>query len=51
LRDPVHRIVNDAGDAARRINPALESISVSATTGEGLEQWYDWLAGQISEKK
>ena len=36
---------------ARRINPALESISVSATTGEGLEQWYDWLAGQTSAEK
>jgi hydrogenase nickel incorporation protein HypB len=35
---------------ARRINPALESISVSASTGEGLEQWYDWLAGQTSER-
>jgi hydrogenase nickel incorporation protein HypB len=26
---------------ARRINPALEVIQISATRGDGLEQWYD----------
>lgn len=28
---------------ARKINPALEFIEVSATTGEGMEKWYAWL--------
>ena len=28
---------------ARRINPELEFLSLSAKTGDGLEQWYTWL--------
>lgn len=28
---------------ARRINPDLSFIPLSAKTGEGLEQWYDWV--------
>ena len=28
---------------ARRVNPALQFFRVSATTGEGLDQWYDFL--------
>ena len=28
---------------ARRINPTLEALEVSATTGEGLQTWLDWL--------
>jgi len=30
--------------AARRFNPAVEVLAVSATTGEGLGAWLDWLA-------
>jgi hydrogenase nickel incorporation protein HypB len=30
-------------EAARRVNPALEVLPVSARTGEGLEAWFDWL--------
>jgi len=29
---------------ARQINPALQVIEVSATTGEGVEQWLAWLS-------
>lgn len=29
--------------AARRVNPSLEILGVSALTGEGLEGWYAWL--------
>ncbi len=29
---------------ARRINPSVEIISVSAKTGDGLMDWYQWLA-------
>ncbi len=28
---------------ARQVNPALEVVRVSATRGDGLEGWYDWL--------
>jgi len=28
---------------ARRVNPAMEFIELSCSTGEGLSQWYDWL--------
>jgi hydrogenase nickel incorporation protein HypB len=28
---------------ARRVNPAIEILQVSAQTGEGMDAWYDWL--------
>lgn len=28
---------------ARRVNPAIEVLQVSATTGEGMDAWIDWL--------
>lgn len=31
---------------ARSLNPNLEFILVSAKTGEGMNLWYEWLAGQ-----
>ena len=33
--------------AARTVNPGLEFLHVSATTGEGLEPWYDWLKSRL----
>jgi len=33
---------------ARRINPSLEVLQLSAETGEGIEAWYDWLRTQHS---
>lgn len=30
-------------DYARRINPDIETIHLSATQGEGLQNWYHWL--------
>ena len=30
-------------DAARRVNPAIEVIQLSATSGEGLDDWLHWL--------
>jgi hydrogenase nickel incorporation protein HypB len=30
-------------EAARRVNPAIEVIRLSARTGEGMEAWLDWL--------
>ncbi|MFZ0706341.1 MAG: hydrogenase nickel incorporation protein HypB [Candidatus Korobacteraceae bacterium] len=32
-----------ARENARRVNPQMEIIDVSSTTGEGLEQWMHWL--------
>ena len=30
-------------DLAKRVNPDLEFFEVSAKTGEGLKEWYNWL--------
>ena len=35
--------VDAAKDYARRVNKDLEFISVSVKTGEGMDQWYQWL--------
>jgi len=34
---------------ALKINPKLQFFEVSATTGEGMELWYDWLKRQQSQ--
>ncbi|MCU1354328.1 MAG: hydrogenase nickel incorporation protein HypB [Acidimicrobiales bacterium] len=39
----VDRCVADA----RRLNPDLEVVLVSATTGEGLDDWYAWLSPHV----
>ncbi len=31
-------------DYARRVNPAIKVLRVSATSGEGMDDWYRWLA-------
>lgn len=33
---------------AHRVNPNLQVFQVSATTGEGLQHWYDWVTAQIN---
>lgn len=35
--------------AARGVNPDLEFLRVSATTGEGLDAWYAWLRERLQE--
>ncbi len=35
--------VGRAIDCARRVNPGIEVIRVSAKTGEGMGEWLDWL--------
>ena len=30
-------------DNARRVNPDIRVLQVSATTGEGMQGWYDWI--------
>ncbi len=34
-------------DYALQVNPNLEFFEVSATTGEGMQAWYDWLQAQL----
>jgi hydrogenase nickel incorporation protein HypB len=36
---------------ARRINPDIEVLQLSATQGEGLADWYAWLRGQVSSER
>ena len=31
-------------DPARRVNPGIEVIEVSATTGAGMDDWLEWIA-------
>jgi hydrogenase nickel incorporation protein HypB len=33
-------------DYARQVNPGLRILQVSATRGDGLTDWYDWLREQ-----
>jgi hydrogenase nickel incorporation protein HypB len=33
---------------ARRVNPSIEVLQVSATRGEGLEDWYTWLRARLA---
>jgi hydrogenase nickel incorporation protein HypB len=35
---------------ARQVNPALQVIQLSATRGDGLEEWYDWLRAKRRER-
>jgi len=35
--------VNQALDYARRVNPSINILCVSARTGEGFDQWLDWI--------
>ncbi len=37
--------VEKCAQAARSVNPKLEILQISATTGEGMDHWYDWLRG------
>ncbi|MGB5190978.1 hydrogenase nickel incorporation protein HypB [Robiginitalea sp.] len=43
--------VGKVKDYALQVNPNLKFFEVSATTGEGMEAWYDWLKTQIVPKK
>jgi len=36
--------VDQCIDYARRVNPAIKVLQVSATSGEGMDDWYRWLA-------
>ncbi|MEI7981025.1 MAG: hydrogenase nickel incorporation protein HypB, partial [Bacteroidota bacterium] len=38
--------VDTAISYARQLNPDLAFITMSARTGEGMQQWLDWIAGE-----
>ena len=33
-------------DYARRVNPSIQVLTVSARSGEGMEAWYDWIEAE-----
>ena len=38
-------------ERARKLNPKVEIIPISAKTGEGIDQWCDWLRREVSAWK
>ena len=42
--------INACTAHARRVNPEIEVLQVSATTGAGLEGWYSWLRARRSSQ-
>jgi hydrogenase nickel incorporation protein HypB len=43
--------VDAAIEFARRVNPGIEVIQVSATSGQGMEQWLDWIEKGSAEAR
>ena len=39
--------MESAIESARQLNPDLEFILLSAKTGEGMQEWYDWLLKNV----
>ena len=37
-------------DYALQVNPKLQFFELSATTGEGMEPWYQWLEAELNRK-
>jgi hydrogenase nickel incorporation protein HypB len=40
--------VEDCIEYARTVNPDIKVFQLSATTGEGMEDWYGWLKRQVA---
>ena len=40
-----------ARENARSINPEIEIIETSCTTGAGFDEWMNWLAARAAQKK
>jgi hydrogenase nickel incorporation protein HypB len=36
---------------ARELNPEIEALAISSTSGEGLDAWCDWLLERLAEKR
>ncbi len=41
--------VDDCINYARTVNPDIKIFQLSATTGEGMDDWYDWLQQQVQK--
>jgi hydrogenase nickel incorporation protein HypB len=41
--------IEKAKEYILRVNPKLKIIEVSCTSGEGLQQWYNWLKEQVQQ--
>jgi hydrogenase nickel incorporation protein HypB len=39
--------VEKAKEYARKVNPKLEIIELSCTSGEGMQEWYNWLKSKV----
>ncbi len=42
--------IDEAKANARKINPDIDIIEISCTTGEGLDRWVDWLVAHHRKK-
>jgi len=42
--------VEQCASYARQVNPRLEILEVSATRGDGLDRWYDWLRHKVGRQ-
>ncbi|MEM1217492.1 MAG: hydrogenase nickel incorporation protein HypB [Bacteroidota bacterium] len=36
---------------ARSINPTIDTLAVSSTSGEGIDAWVEWILAKVEEKK
>jgi hydrogenase nickel incorporation protein HypB len=43
--------LEQAKQGAQKVNPNLEILSVSARTGENLQDWYQWLRSRLQAKR
>ncbi|GAB3021377.1 hypothetical protein GCM10027185_18610 [Spirosoma pulveris] len=43
----VENVIQDARD----VNPDIEVLTISSTTGEGLDAWCNWLLAKVEQKK
>jgi hydrogenase nickel incorporation protein HypB len=43
--------VNRCVALARRIQPAISVVQLSATSGEGLDGWYQWIARRREQRQ
>jgi hydrogenase nickel incorporation protein HypB len=43
--------INRIAANVRQMNPHVTIIAVSAKTGEGLENWFDWVKSQVLNQR
>ncbi len=43
--------VDKAIASARKVNPSVEVFQVSAKTGAGMENWFDWIEARVAEMR